>query len=122
MFPKVLIFIVIFFIFSCSHINESTFGCKPFNAKVSLLTLKQEPLYICEPPSNFEETKCITELGDEGQFYYLTENKYATNIEIMKSFYRKDECSQICLTKMDFMEESFGDIIHDEEFHKLCFK
>ena len=122
MINKILILLLTFFIFSCSYINESTSGCKPFNAKVNLSTLKLEPLYICESPSNFEKTKCITELGDEGQFYYLTENKYATNVEIMKSFYRKGACSQICLTKMDFIEESFGDIIHDEEFHKLCFK
>ena len=113
-----LVSILFLFSYGCSS-NNYEIECKPYDANFNLSNLKPEILYICQP-SHFKKGKCTTKQGVEGQIYYLSDSKYLYyDIETMRSFYR-DICRQICLTKMDFIEQNFRHIIHNEESPNLC--
>ena len=113
-----LVSILFLFFYGCSS-NNYKGECKLYDANLNLSNLKQELLYICEPPY-FKKSKCTTKQGVEGQIYYLSDSKYSNyDIESIRSSYR-DICRQICLTKMDFIEQNFRHIIHNEESPNLC--
>ena len=104
MFPKVLIFILTFFIFSCTNTDQTSFDCKPFGNN-----------YVCPKLTKLNKT-CTTVTGNEGIVYFLSRSKIRTDFNED----RRNSCNEICLTEMDIKEESFEIFIHNKSEHKLC--